>query len=106
AVDSTQTLSKNAANFQAVSFCPLLSAFLACVNVTISLVSVGDYRTGSSLGGPGPPLFNPGQSGSLMLLRATYRLPALSWPLPDGNGASGGFAGASVSASYPYQNEY
>lgn len=103
AVDSSQSLSKSAANFQAVTFCPLLSAFLPCVGTTISLVSVADYRSASPAGS-GPPPFNPGTSGSLMLLRVTYSLPSLSWPSPSG-GPAGSF-GATVSASYPYQNEY
>ena len=106
AVDSSQSLSRNAASFQTVTFCPLLSAFLACVNVTISLVSVTDYQNTSPIGGSGSPPFTPGEDGSLMLLQVSYRLPALSWPVPGGNGTSGGFAGASVTASYPYQNEY
>ncbi len=106
AVDSTQSLSRNANSFQTVTFCPLLSAFLACSNISIALVSVTDYHNSSSIGGSGPLPFTSGQSGSLMLLQATYRLPGLGWPLPSGRGASGGFAGASVTADYPYQNEY
>ncbi len=105
AVDSMQSLSKSAGSFQAVTFCPLLSPFLACANLSIALVSVTDYRSSSSIGGSGPPPFNPGQSGSLMLLQVTYQLPALSWPLPS-PGPGGSFAGMAVTANYPYQNEY
>lgn len=105
AVDSTQSRSKNAATFQAVSFCPLLSPFLACANVSVALQAVTDFTNASALG-PGPPPFSPGQGGSLMLLRVTYRVPALSWPAPTGHGASQSFSGASVTIGYPYQNEY
>ncbi len=104
AVDSTQSRSASAAQFRSVSFCPLLSAFLVCSNITISLQPVTDYLNGSSPGGSGPPPFNPGQGGGLMLLRVSYALPVLSWPVPMPGG--GGFASASATSSYPYQNEY
>ncbi len=103
AVDSTQTRSASVQHFQAVSFCPLLSPFLACSNVVLSLQPVSDYSNTSAIG-TGPPPFTPGQGGSLMLLRAQYTLPALTWPLPGGG--SGSFTGAFVNAGYPYQNEY
>ncbi len=105
AVDSTQSLSGSAANFQTFTFCPVLQAFLSCNNVTISLQSVTDYAAGSPVGQSGPPPFNPGQGGSLMLLQVSYALPALGWPLPGGGGA-GGFPAASVTVGYPFQNEY
>ncbi len=103
AVDTTQSRSKNASNFQTVTFCPLLSPYLPCVNTTLALTPVTDYRNG--IGNSNPPPFNPGGSGSLMLLRVTYKLPTLGWPSPTSGGARGGFIG-SVSSSYPYQNEY
>lgn len=106
AVDSTQSLSKSATAFQTVTFCPLLSPFLACANLSIALVSVTAYRNSSAIGGSGPAPFSPGQSGSLMLLQATYRMPALSWPVAADPGSSGSFPGAVVTARYPYQNEY
>ncbi len=105
AVDSTQSRSGNVSAFQSVTFCPLLSPFLACNGVTISLRAVTDYSAGSIAGQPGPPSFDPGQGGSLMLLQVTYALPALGWPSPDGSGA-GAFPGSSVTVYYPYQNEY
>ncbi len=105
AVDSTQSRSANAANFQAVTFCPLLSPFLECDNVTVALQAVPDYRTGSQIGQSGPPPFSPGQGGSLMLLTVTYQLPALSWPSPAGGGADA-LQLATVTVGYPYQNEY
>jgi hypothetical protein len=94
AVDSTQSLSPNEKVFQAVTFCPLLSAFLSCTNITISLASVTDYRNGSAIGGSGPPPFSPGQGGSLMLLRASYLMPALGWPDPSGGGTAVNLADA------------
>ena len=103
AVDSTQSRSGSASQFQTVSFCPLLSAFLACNSIVLSLQPVTTYANTSSIG-TAPPPFNPGQGGSLMLLQVKYTLPALAWPLPGGGG--GGFTGQSVSAGYPYQNEY
>lgn len=106
AVDSNQTLSSNAATFQVVTFCPLLSAFLSCSDITISLQPVTDYAGGSQIGGSSPPPFNPGQGGSLMLLQVSYGGPTISWPAPDGSGTSGAFAPAAVSVGYPYQNEY
>ena len=105
AVDSTQSRSTSANQFSTVTFCPLLSALLNCAGVTIALQSVTDYRNGSTYSGTGPPPFNPGQGGSLMLLQVIYPLPSLTWPNPSGGGA-GSFAGMTVSASYPYQNEY
>lgn len=104
AVDSTQSLSASAQHFQTASFCPLLSPFLACSSVVLSVQPVTDFRNGSSIGGSGPLPFNPGQGGSLMLLQVKYALPTLSWPVP-GSG-SGSFTGAFVTAGYPYQNEY
>ncbi len=106
AVDRTQSRSANEATFQAVSFCPLLSPFLTCGNVTLSLRAVTDYRTGSPVGGAGAPSFDAGQGGSLMLLQATYRLPGMSWPSPAGDGTASSFEGAAVTVGYPYQNEY
>ena len=103
AVDSTQSRSANAKNFQTVTFCPLLARFLACSNVTISLQAVTDYRNASPMGGSGPPPFSPGQGGSLMLLQAAYALPLMSWPIPGGTGSLGGLA---VTVGYPFQNEY
>ncbi len=103
AVDSTQSRSPSATKFQSATFCPLLDAFLAC-NVTISLQPVTDYRNASPIGGTGPPPFSPGQGGSLMLLRVTYQLPALSWPVPTGG--VGAFGATTVTVGYPYQNEY
>ncbi len=105
AVDSTQSLSGSAQHFQSASFCPFLSPFLACNGLTISLQPVSDYLHGSSPGA-GPPPFNPGQGGSLMLLQITYALPALSWPVPVRGGGLGHFASPIVTAGYPYQNEY
>lgn len=105
AVDSTQSRSASAQKFQSATFCPLLDAFLAC-NVTISLQPVTDFRNGSTTGGTGTPPFSPGQGGSLMLLRVTYQLPALSWPVPTRGGATGAFGATTVTVGYPYQNEY
>lgn len=105
AVDSTQSRSASAESFQAVTFCPLLSAFLDCGNVTVALQSVTDYRTGSQIGQSGPPPFSPGQGGNLILLTASYKLPALSWPSPAGGGTDA-FPSATVTVGYPYQNEY
>lgn len=102
AVNTNQSLSQNATNFQSVTFCPNL--FLPCAGLRISLVSVTDYRNATPDTGSGTPPFSPGQSGSLMLLRVTYNLPPLGWPSPTG-GPTVGF-GPTVSASYPYQNEY
>lgn len=102
AVNSNQNLSQNATNFQSVTFCPNL--FLPCTGLRISLTSVTDYRNAAPDTGSGTPPFSPGGSGSLMLLRVTYRMPALGWPSPAG-GPAGGF-GPTVTASYPYQNEY
>lgn len=105
AVDSTQSRSSSASTFQAVTFCPLLSPFIACSNVTIGLRQVSDYRNVSALGA-GPPPFSPGQGGSLMLLQVIYRAPALSWPLPGGSGGTGTFLSSTVTVGYPFQNEY
>ena len=105
AVDSSRSLSGDVATFQNITFCPLLSAMLACANAAISLAPVADYSGTSTAAGTGPPSFDAGLSGSLMLLRVTYAFPLLIWPSPAGSGPSGGF-GASISATYPYQNEY
>ena len=104
AVDSTHILPQNLANFQTTTFCPLLSSFLPCVGTTLSLVAVTDYRNAPASGGSA---FSTGQGGNLMLLRVTYQLPALSWVTrtPTGGVSRMGF-GPSVSASFPYQNEY
>ena len=104
AVDNTQSLSGSSRGFQTVTFCPLLSPFLSCANVSIALTPVTDFRTTSSIGGTGTPPFNPGQGGSLMLLQGTYLMPAFGWPTPGGG--SSGFGGSVVTADYPYQNEY
>jgi Flp pilus assembly protein TadG len=105
AVDGTHTRSSNRANFQSFTFCPILQAFLSCNNVTISLQQVTTYQSGSTVGQSGPPPFDPGQGGSLMLLQVTYSLPPFGWLLPGGRGA-GGFSSPSVMVGYPYQNEY
>jgi Flp pilus assembly protein TadG len=105
AVDSKQDRSAKPSTFQSVTFCPLLSAFLSCDNVTVSLQPVLDYRNASSIGAMDPPPFDPGSGGSLMLLRVSYQLPLLSWPIPIAGGGSDTF-GAMVTVAYPYQNEY
>jgi Flp pilus assembly protein TadG len=104
AVNTTQSLSSSSSAFQTVTFCPLLSPFLSCANVSIALTPVTDYRTTSSISGTGTPPFNPGQGGSLMLLQANYLMPSLGWPMPGGGSSS--FGGTVVTADYPYQNEY
>ena len=102
AVDSTHSLPQNRANFQTTTFCPLLPALLSCVGTTLALVAVTDYRNASA-----GSAFSTGQGGNLMLLQVTYQLPALSWVTrtPTGGVSRMGF-GPSVSASFPYQNEY
>ncbi len=105
AVDSTQKLSANRATFQAATLCDPRWWFLDCSQVTVSLQPVTSYIPGSTLNPNGTPPFSPGQGGSLMLLQATYQLPLLSWPAPDGSGA-GSFAATSVTVGAPYQNEY
>ncbi len=100
AVDSAQSRTSSTTTFQAVTFCPQLTAFLSCNNVSISLHPVTDFTNSSSVGAT----FNAGTSNSLMLLQATYQLPSLSWPQP--NGTPGSFGGSSVTVGYPYQNEY
>ena len=106
AVDVTQSRTSSMKNFQTLTLCPLLSPFLSCTNVTVSLATVTDYST-ASYADPATPPFSPGQIGNynLMLLHLTYTLPTLNWPSPTG-GAVMTFLGATVHAYYPYQNEY
>ena len=104
AVDTTQSQSKSVQNFQTLTLCPLLSPFLSCNNVTVTLMAVTDYSN-ATYTNTGPPRFSPGGSNSLMLLRLSYTLPNLGWPSPTGSAAMT-FLGATVNSYYPYQNEY
>ena len=104
AVDATQSQSKSVQNFQTLTLCPLLSPFLSCNNVTVTLMAVTDYSN-TTYTNTDPQPFSPGGSNSLMLLRLTYTLPSLGWPSPTGSAAMT-FLGATVNAYYPYQNEY
>jgi Flp pilus assembly protein TadG len=98
-VDNQQKLSGSQANFQAVTVCPLLSAFLACNQLTVALVPVTDYLNGSI---PSPTTFSQGQGGSLMLLQLSYQLPAFAAPLA----ISGVFATTKTVTNFPFMNEY
>jgi Flp pilus assembly protein TadG len=106
AVDVTQSRTSSKKNFQTLTLCPLLSPFLSCNNVTVSLAAVTDYST-ASYTDPATPPFSTGQIGNynLMLLHLTYTLPSLNWPSPT-SGAVMTFLGTTVHAYYPYQNEY
>jgi Flp pilus assembly protein TadG len=73
----------SAATYQSLVFCPFLQNFISCSSVVIVLEPVTDYQTAmKSL--PTTTSVAAGQSGSLMLLQATYTPPITKWPLNVG----------------------
>jgi Flp pilus assembly protein TadG len=114
-VDAAHALSGSAAAFRSGTFCPLLAPLLSCANLAIELRTVaGDYladlaanpaATSGTIAASGG--FDPGQGGSLMLLRVTYLAPRLAVPLFLGPAATlNGVRGAAIVSSVPYANEY
>lgn len=76
-------------DFLSIAFCPYFTRFIECAGITVSLQPVADFKTHAvsypavvngaanqaALG------YDPGQSGSLMLLQAFYTSPLTAWPL-------------------------
>jgi len=63
--------------FQSLVFCPFLSSFLNCANVTIVLQPVTSFQ---SVTPPASP-YDAGGANGLMLLQATYTTGLPLWPL-------------------------
>jgi len=114
-VDSAQTLSGSSSGFQSGTFCPSLAPLLSCGNLVITLRPVSpDYLSDSQANPvvtsgalPRSTTFNPGLSGSLMLLQVTYLGPAMSWPLNLGAVATyNGATGSAIVSNAPFANEY
>ena len=69
-------------SFQALVFCPLLSPFLSCAGVVVSLQPVSSFKVAPVAHVPAATIsVNPGGSGSLMLLQAFYTPDLPAWPL-------------------------
>ncbi len=74
-----QATATNQTGFQSLVFCPFLAPMLSCAGVTVVLQPVTNFQTALA-STPSSP-FASGNSGSLMLLQATYTSKIPLWPL-------------------------
>ena len=78
-----QTITNPAAqkSFQSLVFCPLLSPFLPCTGVVVTLQPVNSFQMATNPPPDASASINPGGSGSLMLMQAYYTPNIPTWPL-------------------------
>jgi Flp pilus assembly protein TadG len=97
-----------AASFISNNFCPILSSFTPCVNVTIDMQAVTDYYNQNKPIAPAQAnsCFNTGSPGQLMYVKVYYLLPTfLAIPFGAGSTTVNGVTGSYIISNAAFENE-